>query len=186
MGLGEIIGVVATEIGRIGSAVGTAVGQAVSDPAVWGQAAVAVARHNDWLPSNSGPRPVAATSLPPAQTQPTFTSSPFPGGVLPGHLDEVANAVGSAMEGDYVGALGDLLGMNGSNGNGAVAPSVNGCPPWRPAKASLRLPPYWTTVNPATGRTHFIGDLGRPLLFTRDLAAIKKGPKLGRKLSRKR
>jgi len=38
--------------------------------------------------------------------------------------------------------------------------------------------------NPMTGKTHFFGDLGTPLLFSRDFAAHKRVNKLARKASR--
>lgn len=60
----------------------------------------------------------------------------------------------------------------GGNGNGMMA----SCPPARPTMASL-VP----VTNPCTGRLTFYRNVGRPILFSGDMATCKRVKKVGRR-----
>jgi hypothetical protein len=94
--------------------------------------------------------------------------------------DLVTDPVGTITQwfGDEPGGM--------SMANGAVIPHAQHPPLFRARNASAVGQRVIPVMNPVTGKTHFFGDLGTPLLFSRDFSAHKRVNRLARKAARGR
>lgn len=88
----------------------------------------------------------------------------------------------SPQFGDLFGLRG-LLGGNG-NGNGGAVAAGGACPPmFRAGTATARPIRDLTAVNPVTGKVEFWRHMGRPILFSGDLAQMRRTRKIGAKFA---
>jgi hypothetical protein len=146
--------------------------------------------------------PVENRSLPPVQWAPRLPANYYGSqpilGVPQGYADDdsrfenlmeyiVPGARADDLLDQAVGGINQLIGGSSMvNGNGAMIPHAQHQPLFRARRSGAVGQRVIPVINPISGKTHFFGDLGQPLLFSRDFSAHKRVNRLARKAARKR
>lgn len=177
MGLGEIIGGV---FGSVKEILASDAGRGVMV-----EAGRAIYRHNNPPETRSLP-PLAPIQGPqPEVYDQTDWRAPQGG---PGWLEQTADFLEDLTPFGRLDneMFGSQLGGNGGAqvGNGLTIPHANHPALFRARKSTAVGQRVIPVINPITGKTHFFGDLGTPLLFSRDFSAHKRVNRLARKAAR--
>ncbi len=166
--------------------------QEVEEAGGWGDVALGAGMGlYNWM---NPPEPESHRSIPPMRGQGGLLGPGaggagqwWAGGGAPG-LTPIGQQITDLVT-DPVGTVGSWFGEPGGQMSNGMLPSIpHASHPalFRPTRAGAVGNRVIPVVNPMTGRTHFFGDLGRPLLFSRDFAAHKRVNRLARKAARKR
>ena len=170
-------------IGDIAEGIGNVLGSEAARPVLI-EVGRQIYAHNN--PPETRSLPPVAYPLPPPQLVQGPMPQPAPGGFVDVFQEYIGMPSGSAVGNIIDYFQGQTPPGGGSQVANGLMPHAQHPPLFRARQGTAVGQRVIPVMNPQTGKTHFFGDLGTPLLFSRDFAAHKRVNRLARKAGRGR